>query len=540
MRALPRAAAIGLAMMVGAGSAVPARAQQADAGVFRLYQGGAEIGREVFRDDGTDLTSTITIPLIGLKLVTEEHRAAGRPSRAVMRAYHLTADTLVRTYTAVVQGDSMHLNQRGTSGPAREWVRAAGSPDEISAEQSLAGFASLVRRSNRTDRTYGIWLPSVDSTMPVSIAFRGDSVAVQVGPQHMIGVVGPDGRLMSLEVPTSRVRFERFTGGVTGDSLPPLAGQHRPTPDYSAPADAPYTAQDVRVPVQPADGDTFSLACTLTKPKQGGPRFPAAVTITGSGQEDRDENLWPLVPDYRIFRQVADRLGDAGIAVLRCDDRQFGGSGGAAAQATSEDFANDAAAQIAWLRARSDINPAKIAVIGHSEGGIIGPMLAARDPRIAAVVIMAGSAKNGVEVLLDQVRWPVESATSLTAEQKQAQIDVAERAVRGDTANPSPWMRWFRAYEPLPTARRVRQPVLIVQGEVDRQVTAGQADTLAAAMRAAGNRDVTVRKFPGLNHLFLVSPGGDGAPAEYASLTDVVVPDEVLDTITTWLAARLR
>jgi hypothetical protein len=100
-------------------------------------------------------------------------------------------------------------------------------------------------------------------------------------------------------------------------------------------------------------------------------------------------------------------------------------------------------------------------------------------------------------------------------------------------------MRWFRTYDPLGAARRVRQPVLILQGALDRQVTAGQADSLGAAIRAGGNRDVTVRVFPGLNHLFVPSPT-DGSAAEYVTLTDASVSAEVLDAMAVWLARRLR
>jgi len=108
-----------------------------------------------------------------------------------------------------------------------------------------------------------------------------------------------------------------------------------------------------------------------------------------------------------------------------------------------------------------------------------------------------------------------------------------------DSTGGNTWLRWFRTYDPLPAARRVRQPVLILQGALDRQVTAGQADSLGAAVRAGGNRDVTVRVFPGLNHLFVPSPT-DGSAAEYVTLTDASVNAEVLDTMAAWLARRLR
>jgi fermentation-respiration switch protein FrsA (DUF1100 family) len=166
-------------------------------------------------------------------------------------------------------------------------------------------------------------------------------------------------------------------------------------------------------------------------------------------------------------------------------------------------------------------------------------MVAATDPRVAAVVIMAGTAKNGVEILKDQAIWPIETAPGLSPERRAELVAKALDAVTSDTANPSAWIRWFRSYDPLPTARAVKQPVLILQGALDRQVSAGQADTLEQVMREGGNRDVTKHIFPRLNHLFLESPT-DGSPSEYLGLTNVEVPDRVLDTLAEWLAKRLK
>ena len=515
-------------------AATPLAAQvPADAGIFRMYQGTAEIGREAFLETGTTLTSTVTIPLAGVRIATELQRdASGRGVRLATRVFRLPADTLVRTYTAVVDGDSVRMTQLDQGKPPRRWAKAAG-PDDFLPPQSMASVAALVARAHRVDRTWHVWFPSEDSLFDVAVAFHGDSARVMIGPQQMAAVIGGDGRVQSFESAVGRVRIVRFTG----DSIPPLPGMRRPAPDYSAPAGADYTAEEVRVPAHDRQGDTLSFGCTLTRPTTGGPRFPAAVTITGSGLEDRDENLWPLVPNYRVFHQVAERLAAAGIAVLRCDDRSFGSSTGRADSATSEDLAGDYEAQLAWLRARPDINPARTAVIGHSEGGMIGPLIASRDRRLAAVVVMAGPGKNGQAILRDQAAWPYVSASGLDSAERARLIADARRRMEADTAG-GPWMRFFRTYDPIPTARRVRQPVLILQGAMDRQVSAGQADTLAAAMRAGGNRDVTVRVFPHLNHLFLVSPT-DGSPSEYASLTDTSVGADVLDTMATWLEARL-
>jgi alpha-beta hydrolase superfamily lysophospholipase len=533
-----RAALVGCGIATAAAAAT-ACAQEAvlDAGLYRLYQSGAELGRESFRRTATTFESTMELPVLSARLTYHtEFDRAGHVARFELSAHNLATDSLSVSYVAVASGDSLAFVQtRPAASPAeRRWSRA-GVVDAFSAPQTVAGLVALADRARHRDTTFRAWGVGEDSAITIAVSFTGDTAHVVSGPFELRAVLGPDGRTQSADIPTQRVRIERWGGG---DSLPPLPGLHRPPPDYGAPAGAPYTAEEVRVPVRPAAGDTFSLAGTLTVPRSGHAPYPAAVMITGSGLQDRDENLWPLVQGYRPFRQVAERLAEAGIAVLRVDDRSFGGSTGNAREATSEDFAGDVAAEVAWLRARTGIDARRIALIGHSEGGIIAPMVAARDPRIAAIVLMAGTAKPGVQVLVDQAVGPVERTSDIEPARRVAMAAEARRAIEADTAPVSPWMRWFRSYDPLPTARRVRQPVLILQGAVDRQVSAGQADTLAAAMRAAGNRDVTEHVFPHLNHLFLVSPT-DGSPSEYPALKNTAIGRDVLDTLASWLAGRL-
>lgn len=530
----------GVLLAAGAVLAAPARAQEAvvDAGLYRLYQSGAELGRETFRRTATTFESSMELPVLGLRLVSRvRYDTAGHVARCEVQGFNLGADTLTIAYEAVAAGDSLRFVQSGRAGaaPERRWSKAA-VVDACSVPQSVASLLALVDRAQGRDTTYyRAWGVAEDSAIAITAAIRGDSARVTSGPFELLASLGPAGRVRAAEIPIQRVRIERWEGG---DTLAPLPGLHRPPPDYGAPPDAPYTAEEVRVPVRPAAGDTFSLAGTLTVPTRGHPPFPAAVTITGSGSQDRDESLWPLVRGYRPFRQIAERLAQAGIAVLRLDDRGFGGSGGDAREATTADFVGDVAAAVAWLRQRPGIDARRIALIGHSEGGVIAPLLAVRDPRIAAIVLMAGTAKPGWRVLMDQAVGPVQRAPGL-APQRRAELEAAAaRQVEADTAPALPWLRWFRSYDPLPTARQVRQPVLVLQGAVDRQVSAGQADTLAGAIRAAGNRDVTERVFPRLNHLFLASPT-DGSPSEYPALTDTSLPRDVLDTIADWLARRL-
>jgi len=301
--------------------------------------------------------------------------------------------------------------------------------------------------------------------------------------------------------------------------------------DYSAPAGAPYTAEEVTVRT-PAG---HSLSGTLTRPKDAAGRIPAVVTITGSGLQDRDEYI-PVAGGYRLFRQVADTLSRRGIAVLRLDDRGIGGSGGDPA-GTSADFADDVRAAVEWLRARSDIDPARIALVGHSEGGLIAPMIAATDARLAAIVLMAGPAYNGRQIIDYQLENGVRGTPSIAAADRDSVIK-ASRAQFDSTTATGAWMKFFLAYEPLPTAKKVRQPVLILHGATDQQVRPEEADLLEQALKSGGNTRVTKRIFAERNHLFVHD--ADGHPNGYAKLTTNKVDGEVLGALADWLVATLR
>jgi dienelactone hydrolase len=306
-------------------------------------------------------------------------------------------------------------------------------------------------------------------------------------------------------------------------------------PDYSAPAGAPYAAEEVTVRT-PAG---HTLSGTLTLPTGTTGKLPAVVTITGSGQQDRDEYI-SLVPGFRIVRQVADTLGRRGIAVLRMDDRGVGGSGGDV-NGTSADFADDIRAGIAYLRSRPEIDPARIALVGHSEGGMIAPMIAATDSQLAAIVLMAGPSQKGRTIIDYQIGNAFSADTTLTATQRDSAV-AAARATFDSTAARAPWMRFFLGYDPVPTLRKVTQPVLVLHGATDRQVTVEQAHQIAGILQArprAGGppRAITI-VFPDRNHLFLRDP--DGSPANYVKLPSGRIDDEVMGTLADWLALALR
>ena len=501
-------------------------------GTYRLYQGTAELGRESYRRLGDTLVLETLVPVVNLRVSSRTVLDGNGFRDFGMSVTNATGDTTRGTYAAHQDGDTLRIT--GRLGRSTREVTRAGRPALVLPPQSVFPFAGLVRRFPGRDTTVQVLVAGPDSLMSVELRYRGDSVRVGFAGLEILGQTR-GGALNDFAIPAQRVRVALAS---PTDTLLPLAGLRRPTPNYAAPAGAAWRAEEVRVPAG-AGADTFSLACTLVRPLGGRPPYPVAVTITGSGSQQRDEDLWPLLPAYRLFGEVAERLGAAGVASLRCDDRGAGGSSGRPDSATTADLAEDTRAQLRWLRGQRDFDPRRLALVGHSEGAMIAPLLGAQERTLAALVLLAGPSKNGTEILVDQVLWPIRTTPDLSPEVRAERLAEAERQVRADSMPALPWLRWFRHYEPLRAARLVRQPVLILQGALDRQVTAGQADTLAAAIRSNGNRHVEVRVFPGLNHLFLPSPS-DGSPAEYPALGDARIPSEVLDLLTAWLVSRLR
>jgi hypothetical protein len=315
---------------------------------------------------------------------------------------------------------------------------------------------------------------------------------------------------------------------------------------YGVPPGAAFTSEEVKV-----DLKGYRLAGTLLLPKDCGGPCPAVVLITGSGQQTRDE----LVPfrgleQYRPFRQIAEALASHHIAVLRVDDRGVGESTGLETlkASTTSGFADDTRAEVAYLRTRREIDPSRIALVGHSEGGMIAPMVAASDPHIAAIVLMAGPGEAGSEISLYQTKQELDTLPNMTREEKEQKFAEEQEYIRAVQEGRDlskypaearlPWVIEWMKSDPIPVIKKVRQPILILQGALDQQVSADQARLLEQAARAAGNEDVTTHVFEGLNHLFLKAR--TGAVGEYSSLQTTKIPDEVPMTISEWLQSRLH
>ena len=307
-----------------------------------------------------------------------------------------------------------------------------------------------------------------------------------------------------------------------------------PKPDYSAPAEAPYTAEDVSV--QTPAGHT--LAGTLTLPKGANSKKPvgAIVTITGSGAQDRDESL-PF-GGFKPFRQIADALGRHGIAVLRMDDRGTGASGGTFKGSTSADFAEDIRAGLAYLRTRPEIRADRLAVLGHSEGAVIAPMVADKEPALRGIVLLAGIATPGRTALYFQIKNGIEHNSQLTPDARDSQIAGIDKRI-DEMAARDPWMKFFLTYDPAPTMHRVKTPVLILTGSRDQQAVPQEVPLIEAAFKEGGNKDVTARVVPDVNHLFVQDT--DGFPPNYSKLpAPVMVRPDVLEIIVDWLSQHLR
>lgn len=399
----------------------------------------------------------------------------------------------------------------------------------------------LVLKVTKSDAgAYSAELISLDqgsATIPVDpITVNVDSVRLEMKPAGaaFAGVLNQERTELAGKFAQGGQAFPlTFKRGeqaaVPAPSVPP-----KPKPDYSAPADAPYVAEEVVVKT-PAG---HTLAGTLTVPKSASRAKPvgAIVTVTGSGPQDRDENLG--LPGHRPFRQIADSLGRRGIAVLRMDDRGTGASGGTFKGSTSADFAEDVRAGLAYLRTRPEIRSDRLGVLGHSEGAVIAPMVADKEPTLRAIVLLAGVAQPARSALHSQIRNLYEHDTTLTSAKRDSLIADIPRRIDGMMAA-DPWMNFFLSYDPAATMRRVRTPVLILTGSRDQQAAPEQVPLQEAAFKEAGNKDVTARVLPDLNHLFVHDT--DGFPGKYAKLPPpIVMQADVVGMIADWLAQRLR
>ena len=413
----------------------------------------------------------------------------------------------------------------------------------------------------------GAWTGTIDIPQQgakglnlAGVSVAGDSVS------FAIGGIGGRPVFRGVQADDGTIRGDFSQNGMTfpfhlGRGTVAPTRPQEPVPPF------PYRSEDVGY----ASGDVH-LAATLTLPEGEGP-FPAAVLLTGSGPENRDEEIF----GHKPFLVLADYLTRHGIAVLRADDRGVGGSTGSEATATISDFADDALAGIGYLRTRPEIARGRIGLIGHSEGGLIACLAATRKPdEVAYIVLMASpgvplgqvierqvqrlltaaGADSAMiagqvaetKIAMDLAASGADSATIRRSMEKEvraraaaagAPVDEKRLASTLDSQLPglmSPGLRYALKLDPRALLSRITCPVLALNGTLDLQVDAEQSlPAIADALAESGDEDVTIKRLPGLNHLF--QKAQTGLPSEYGAIAETMDP-EVLKTIGDWITAR--
>ena len=334
----------------------------------------------------------------------------------------------------------------------------------------------------------------------------------------------------------------------------------------------PYYSEDITFQNKKAN---ITLAGTLTLPKQEG-NFPVVVLISGSGPENRDEEL----KGHKPFLVLSDFLTKNGIAVLRFDDRGTAQSKGDYNTATSVDFASDVDAAVNYLLTRKEINKNKIGLMGHSEGGAIAPMVAVQNKNVKFIVLLAGTGIPGDQLLLLQqelvaramgvseadiqkektINTGAYNLITKSTDNQKLKTDLSTYYTQAYKDNPipdssksmsttdmvkfqvnsltTPWIEYFIKYNPVPTLQRVKCPVLAIGGDKDLQVPATiNLDAINAALTKGGNKNVTIKQLPKLNHLFQECT--TGSPSEYAQIEQTFSPTALV-VILTWLQIQVK
>lgn len=428
----------------------------------------------------------------------------------------------------------------------------------------------LVFHVNKTDSGYTSTMDSPDQSV------RGIKVSL----------ISFENDVLKIEVATGGIKYE---GALTQDNQ--IVGEFRQS-TFSAPLTLtrdviekekvtrpqgpvepyPYYTEEVDF-TNPGDGTV--LAGTLSLPGKEG-KYPVVVLITGSGPQNRDEELM----GHKPFLVLADHLTKNGIAVLRYDDRGTGKSTGDFSKATTPILATDVESAISYLLTRKEIDKKKIGLIGHSEGGIIAPMVAAKCKDVHYIVLMAGTGIKGNELLLlqqeligrasglteaqmaknklsnkgafdlvlnatndetlkkDLKEYLLKLAQETPASEKPAGVSDEDVANRQMDQLTSPWVRYFIKYDPALILRKVKCPVLALNGSKDLQVPPREnLSAIKSGLEKGGNKEVTVREFPNLNHLFQECK--TGSPTEYGEIQQTISP-QVLNEISAWILRQTK
>jgi pimeloyl-ACP methyl ester carboxylesterase len=410
----------------------------------------------------------------------------------------------------------------------------------------FAGYAALARRlavapPTAPLRVYVVPQAEIElrvgalheERMQVGTAFlsvkRYELVAVNANGETQMQLTSTeDGTLVRLSVPGEGLEVLRED----------VAASTSRTQIHSNPGD-----EAVIVPVT-----GFNLGVTLTRPKTGPARLPAVVLLAGAGANDRDGNL-AGVP---MLGQLAGALADTGILAVRYDRRGFGQSGGRSESATLSDYSDDARAVVRWLAERKDVDPKRIAVVGHSEGAWVALLTASRERRVAAVASLAGPGATGAEMNLEEQRQTMDRLNMPPAEREkqvalQKQIQTAVLTGKGWESVPAdlrrqadtPWFQSLLRFDPVRVVRDLDQPLFLLHGDLDRQIPVAHVERLAeVAKKESDSKSVEVLIVRGVNHLLV--PAVTGEVTEYSTLPDRTISKDVSGALAGWLTNTFK
>ena len=529
---------------------VPPPLPDAGATNFTIFLRGAPIGSEQIAVSRTATGWTIASSgRLGAPIDVVARRLQVRYTQE-WRPIEFTLDGTVRgqpqTVRTSVEGTTAK-SQMSIAGQASEKSDAIDAAALLLLPNSFFGPYEALAARLRTV-TPGTEIPAYlvpQATMTIRV---GESVPEQI--QTASRVVSARRTHVTLVLPSAQLDADLWTddtGRMIRFSLPAqslevvredIAAVSARSLSISRPNDEPIT-----IP-----GNGFLLAGTLSRPAQTTEaKLPAVVLVGGSGPADRDG----LVYGIPVLGQLAGALADAGSMVVRYDKRGIGQSGGRAESASLNDYAEDVRAAIKMLENRKDVDLKRIAVVGHSEGGLVALIAASKEKKIAAVGLIATPGITGADIVLAQQQRLL-NRMSISAEEKQAKVDAQKKIheavisgkglellppdVRRSVDNAE--FQSLLVSDPTKLVAAVRQPLLIVQGELDTQVEPMNADRLESIARARKNAPPPdVVKVPGVNHLLV--PATTGEVDEYGSLKDKQVSRQVTDAIVTWLKKTL-
>jgi pimeloyl-ACP methyl ester carboxylesterase len=526
--------------------AMPSPLQEAGATSFSIFLRGAPIGTEQV---------AVTRVASGWNIVSTGR--LGAPLDAVARRlqvrYSPDWKPLEFTLDGTVRGQAQSIHTVVEGATAKSDITIAGQTTQK--VDTIDPGALLLLPTN-------FFGPYEAVAARLRSAPAGSDIPVYIEPQASIAIavgessaeqIQTTGRLvnarrtrLALVLPGGRLDAELWTDG-TGRMIRfsvPLQSLEVVREDIAAVSSRSITIsrpndQQVNIP-----SNGFSLAGTLSRPAtSSAARLPAVVLVGASGPTDRDG----LASGIPILGQIADALANAGYIVVRYDKRGIGQSGGRAEAATLADYAEDVRAAVKVLADRKDVDPKHIAVVGHSEGGLVALIAASKDKRISAVGLLATPGTTYADVALAQQKRALDRLT-LTPEERNAKIEEQKKIhdavitgkglellppnVRRSVDNGE--YQSLLVTDPAKLIPSVRQPLLIVQGALDTQVEPGNADLLDGLARKRKNTPaVELVKVPGVNHLLV--PAATGESAEYASLSDKHVSEAVTQAIVTWL-----